>query len=92
MIRVLDLRLVAAEGSHLFYPTIPVAELLAAWVGITHAVSTLGIDHLIIEGDSPQWWLGFGGRLGLQLLAHCFVIFGDSFKIALSQSSGMSTE
>ena len=91
MIRGLDLRLVAVGGSHLFDPIVPVIKLQAVWADIAHAMLTLGMDHLILEGDSATVGAWTWGRLGLQLITYYFVIFGVSFKVALPQSLGIST-
>lgn len=52
VIRGPDSRLVAAGGHYLSDPTVPGAELRAAWAGVAYARSVLGADHIVIEGDS----------------------------------------
>ena len=52
IIRDQDSRLLAVRGSPLFKPSIPDAELCAAWTDVLCAIRELRIDRIIIEGDS----------------------------------------
>lgn len=47
-----DLDILVAGGCYFFEPTVLLAELWGAWVGIVYAQRILHLDRIIIEGDS----------------------------------------
>lgn len=64
VIRGPDARLLAAGGFHLYEPSVPTAELHAAWAGITFAVRELRAERILIEGDSATViaWIQSGSQ------------------------------
>ena len=45
-------KLIAIAKSYLFVPMVLEMKLQAIWAEIMHARWILGVDHLVIEGDS----------------------------------------